>query len=231
MITMIEEKKVVPIRAQDEPEPAPVSTEPEPAPVSIAKPGKFSLDKFKSKLGGGAGVDPLPGVLPVLRASEAKDFIRLHDDDAYWSPELCFVQVPIKGQQRDTLHLIDPELAALYLSPGEVIQHLLVLASKPHDNFFLCGVPSRNLENAYNQSNLAGCMEAKSHWVQIVSRRAENVEGYSIRRARDVDAFAAPNWPKQSLVELIEATFSGRMIETEDHPALLRKIGARQSMA
>jgi hypothetical protein len=38
------------------------------------------------------------------------------------------------------------------------------------------------------------------------------------------------NWPKQSLDQLIEVTFNGRMILTEDHPGLLRLIGARQSL-
>ena len=37
----------------------------------------------------------------------------------YWSPELCFVNVPIKGQKRDTLHLIDEDLAMRYLPSGE----------------------------------------------------------------------------------------------------------------
>ena len=35
--------------------------------------------------------------------------------------------------------------------------------------------------------------------------------------------------PEQSLAELINVTFAGRMIESEDHPGLLRLIGARQS--
>ena len=41
----------------------------------------------------------------------------------------------------------------------------------------------------------------------------------------------SPNWPTQSLGELIGRAFAGRMIETEDHPALLRKIGAKQSLS
>ena len=46
--------------------------------------------------------------------------MRLHpDEDAYWSPELCFVNVPIKGQKRDTLHLIDEELAHAAISSGK----------------------------------------------------------------------------------------------------------------
>jgi hypothetical protein len=37
-----------------------------------------------------------------------------------------------------------------------------------------------------------------------------------------------PKWPTQSLDELIDKAFDGRQIDREDHPALLRLIGARQ---
>jgi hypothetical protein len=66
--------------------------------------------------------------------------------------------------------------------------------------------------------------------VQVESRKAEGVEGYKIDRARDQDAFPAPNWPKRSLEDLVMVTFAGRMIDHHDHPALLRLIGAKQSL-
>lgn len=71
--------------------------------LSIAKPSTFNLDKFKSKRGAAiANVGTLLTALPILRISEAKDFVRLHPDEAaYWSDELCFVNVPIKGQKHD----------------------------------------------------------------------------------------------------------------------------------
>jgi hypothetical protein len=71
----------------------------EPAPA-IAKPEGFSLDKFKSKRGAAlANVETLQTALPHYPIAHAKDFVRLHPDEAAcWSPELCFVNVPIKGQ-------------------------------------------------------------------------------------------------------------------------------------
>lgn len=73
--------------------------------MSIAKPS-FSLDKFKSKRAAAlANVETLLTALPHYNIAQAKDFVRLHPDEtAYWSPELCFANVPIKGQKRDTLH-------------------------------------------------------------------------------------------------------------------------------
>jgi hypothetical protein len=63
--------------------------------------------------------------------------------------------------------------------------------------------------------------------VQALSRRAEGVDGYRIKYARDVDAFAEPQWPPETVDDLILATFQGRMIDYEDHPGLLRLIGAK----
>jgi hypothetical protein len=55
--------------------------------------------------------------------------------------------VPIKGAKRDSLHLIDEDLAVLYLPSGKIQQFRLALATKPLDSFFLCRIPTRNLDN------------------------------------------------------------------------------------
>ena len=202
-------------------------------PNSIPKPSIFNLDKFKSKRASTvAGVDTLQAGLPHNKLAQAKDFVRLHpDEDAFWSPELCFVNVPIKGQKRDTLHLIDEELALDFLPSGKMLRFRLALATKPHDVFFLCEVPTRNEDNTWNASNLVACENAKTTWVQATSRKEEGVDGYKIAAARDPNAFPEPKWPVQSLADLIDKAFAGRMIDHEEHPALLRLIGAKQSVS
>jgi hypothetical protein len=141
------------------------------------------------------------------------------------------VNVPIKGQKRDTLHLINEDLAMRCLPSGRILRFRLVLATKPHDVFFLCHLPTRNADNPWNESNLLACEQGKRLWVQATSRKEEGVEAYKIDIARDHDAFPEPKWPAQSLADLIEKTFAGRMIDREDHPALLRLIGAKQSLS
>ena len=60
-------------------------------------------------------METLLTALPILPISQAKDFVRLHpNEEEYWSEELCFAIVPTKGT-RDTLHLIDEDLATQYL--------------------------------------------------------------------------------------------------------------------
>jgi hypothetical protein len=207
--------------------------EPSDPPLSISKPDvPFSLERFRTKHDVAAtGVETLLPPLPHMRIADAKDFVRLHPHKSYWSPELCFVSVPVKGQKKDTLHLIDEELAMQYLPSGKIQRFQLVLASKPYDIFFLCEVPTRNLDNLWNATNLEACEKAKTQWTMVSSRKEEGIENYKITPAKDRGAFPESKWPAQSLTTLIERTFAGRIITTEDHPALLRLIGAKQSVS
>src|SRR5262245_62888749 len=92
------------------------------APISIAKPNAPDLDKFKStRRPTLAGVETLLTALPHHSLPEARDWTRLHPNEAeYWSPEYCFVHVPIKGQKRDLLHLIAEDLAMQYLESAGI---------------------------------------------------------------------------------------------------------------
>jgi hypothetical protein len=199
-------------------------------PLAIAKPSGFNLDRFKSKRASAlANVQTLLPGLPHHKIADAKDFVRLHhDDENYWSSELCFVNVPILGQKKDLQHLIEEDLAMQYLPSARIIRHRLALAAKPYNKFFLCHIPSQNLDNTWNETNLRACIEAKRLWAQATSRSEEAAEGYVVTFARDADAFPEPEWPTQSLAELIETGFAGRLITEADHPALLRLIGASQ---
>src|SRR5215471_12530277 len=69
--------------------------------VAIPKPPEeFSLERFRSKRDPSIGsVETLLTALPHHPIAQAKDFVRLHPDPAYWSPELCFVSVPVKGMK------------------------------------------------------------------------------------------------------------------------------------
>lgn len=201
--------------------------------VSIAKPSAFSLDKFKSTQSAAlTNVEILLPGLPHHTIKEARDFVRLHPDEAnYWSSELCFVNVPIKGQKRDTLHLIVEELAMRHLPPALIQRFRLALATKPYDHFFLCHVPTRNLDNKWNETNLDCCVRAKTHWIMAASLYDSGVEGYKGEKARNPDAFPPPKWPIETLSEMIGKAFDARIIDSETHPGLLRLVGDKQSMS
>ncbi len=216
----------------------PSNTEPEPEPepekLAIAKPTAGSkLERFKSKRKPTVeNVQTLLTALPHYRIAEARDFVRFHpNEDLYWSSEFCFVTVPIQGQKRDLLHLIDEELGMQYLPSKKIQRFRLALATKPYDKFFLGHVPSQNLDNKFNETALRACLEAKQLWVEVTSRKEEGIDEYKINLARNQKAFPEPKWPSQTLDELIEVTFNGRQIEDDNHPALLRLIGDVQSLS
>ena len=112
------------------------------------------------------------------------------------------------------------------LASKKIQRFRLALASKPNDVFFLCHVPSQNLDNAWNDTNLQACVEAKERWTQGTSRKAEGVEGYQISYRQERGGLPrsrngrARHWSK-----LIEVTFANRMIFDEQHPGLKRLLG------
>ena len=189
-----------------------------PAPVtSIAKPSKGSLlDKFKSKRPPTiAGVQTSSESYPILRMAEVKDFFRLHpDEELYWSDELCFVRVPILGQKKDLLHIIDEDLAVKYLSSGKILRFRLALATKPHNAFFLCHLPTQNLDNSWNTSVEQAAEKAKRQWTEVTSLKAAGKDYYKITHAEDADAFPDPTWPGEPLDVIIVNAFA----ESHDRP-------------
>jgi hypothetical protein len=118
----------------------------------------------------------------------------------------------------------------MHLAPKQIKRFALCLASKPHDVFFLCEVPTQNVDNSYNRTALRAIEEARQKWLQALSRRDEGVDEYQIRYARDNDAFPEPKWPNQSIYDLLGVTFNGRTIERPDDAALLRLTVAKQQL-
>ena len=164
----------------------------------IEKPSAFNLNKFKSKQAAAmANVETLQtGLAASTRSPQAKDFVRLHpDEETYWSPELCFVNVPIKGQKRDTLHLIDEDLA-LQLPAEREDSCASAWHWRPSPTTSSSSATSRPERGQHvERKQPAGCEQAKTLWVQATSRKEEGVDAYKIDLARDADAFPEPKWP------------------------------------
>ena len=198
--------------------------------MAIPKPAAFDLDQFACD-GPAMGVKRLPMALPVRKFSDLRDFGRLHPDDAYWSKPLALVGIPVKGQRHKVPHLIRSDLAEKHLPARLINRRRLALGTDPEGKLFLCEVPCDNLDNAWNKSNLDACEYAKTRWVRADSKNDVGLEGYEISFPLSTKAFREPEWPAQPLSELIGIAFKDRAIMSDDHPALLRLIGAEQQQA
>jgi hypothetical protein len=210
------------------------ASEPEPLSIEKPPPGEI-LARFKTKRSPDERIQTLLPALPHLKISDAKDYVRLHPDDAYWSDEYCFVMIPVPGLKDSVPHLLASDLAETR-PPGSLQYFRLALASKPHNQFFLAHVPSRNLDNEWNRSNLEACVAARTSWKQVISRKSEGLEGYLIKPTEselrgEGDPFPQPNWPTESLDALVAKTFDGRMILDRESPAWRRLVGLRQKLS
>ena len=198
-------------------------TEPgeEVVPLKIVKPAAGFMEKFRSKRPPTiAGVETLLTALPTTedRRRQRLGPACIRRKRTIGRCELCFVSVPIKGEKRDMLHLIDEEIAVQHLPAKKIKRQRLALASKPHDIFFLCIVPSQNLDNSWNATALRPARKPRRCGCRLPRARLEGVESYKIDYARDPDAFPDPKWPSRTLDELIEVTFRNANIDTDDHP-------------
>src|SRR5258708_39177039 len=154
-------------------EPAKTEAKPNGPGTGTAKPPAYDMKRFLSKTPDTiAKVGVIPAILPQYRIADANDFVRLHPDrENYWSGELCFVDVPIPGMRDNVSHLIDEAIAMRHLDGGLIKRRKLALAAKPHDRFFLCQVPSQNLDNDWNRGAIEACEIATQRWTWPTSRR------------------------------------------------------------
>jgi hypothetical protein len=188
------------------------------------------LSRFEAKTTADiAGVKTLLTGLPVLKPGEIKDYFVLHPGEGWWKrPPYCFIDVPVIGVAKSILHLIDEGIAKRNLDAEDFFRFRVVLGSKPYDVFFLCRVPTENLDNPWNETALLACEQAKNGiWTKVISEKKSGNERYKIRKSEDPDAFPEPDWPSQTPDKLITATFKGKMILDDHHPALARKVGRK----
>jgi hypothetical protein len=176
-------------------------------------------------------VDIKPAALDILRVGEVGDYLRVSpDEEKHWSHPLCFVNVPIEGVHRGTVHMITQHLAEQFLKPKQIKRMRLALATKPEQgSYFLVEVPCVNMDNGFNRTAAEGLIKCKTLWMYASSLKDKRTGNsrYHFEPATDQDFVNAPIWLDPSINELILITFEGRIIRTADDPALLRLRGMR----
>lgn len=124
--------------------------------------------------------------------------------------------------ERET-YLLTPE-ALSGLDPKLARMSVLTLALDRLGNPFLWETRQPDVagnDNPWAESMRIALAEGKKRWVRVVANQALGA----------YDLFVAPGdlpdpvWPKYQLGEMLKAAFGGRIIDSPDHPVLLRLRG------
>jgi hypothetical protein len=120
-------------------------------------------------------------------------------------------------------YLLTPD-ALCGVDPKLVRMSVLTLSVDRMGNPFLW--ETRQPDVAGNDTDWAESMrialsEAKKHWVRVVANMAMGAYDLFVAPGD----LSEPEWPKYSMGELLKAGFSGRIIDSPEHPVLLRLRG------
>lgn len=165
---------------------------------------------------GGTGGIKLP-TKPSFGKLSSNRFSRVHPGDEYKFP-IYVVSDKESGED----YLATPEMAQ-YL--GKMAQPKILRLAVDS-----AGTPKIIAQPIVDQSArvtlwtttmLEAIERAENEWVRIESNM-EAQQYFVIVAANDL---GEPNWPNQTMAQLIEAVFAGRIISNEDHPLIQQLQG------
>ena len=163
-----------------------------------------------------ADVKPILATVPVRKPGR-QDYIRVHAAEDYL---LTTALLELK-EERET-YLVAPALRHELF--GELIPVTIFTAINRQGVVFLwpCRLPDETgRSNPWHESALEAAERAKSKWTRIAADMS--LGAYRIWEASD--QLPEPEWPEQSLRDLLEIAFKGRYISTIDHAILKRLRG------
>ena len=163
-----------------------------------------------------SGVKKLLTTVPV-RKPNRQDFVRVHPDSSY---VLDTMLLNLK-EERET-YLVAPSFW------DEISQELtftrLALAANRQKVIFLWQLrlpDSSGKTDAWSLSALEAFEEAKSRWVRVSANMS--LGAYEIYEA--LGELSEPEWPDESMTEIVRIAFRNSFIDSYDHPVLRRLRG------
>ena len=164
-----------------------------------------------------ADVKPILATVPVRKPNK-QDYVRVHPSEDY---QLTTALLELKDERRET-YLIAPGL--MHELFGELVPVTISTAINRQCVVFLwpCRLPDETgRTNSWHESALEAAERAKSKWVRVQADMS--LGAYRIWEARG--DLPEPEWPEQSLRDLLSIAFKGRYVDSLDHPVLKRLRG------
>ena len=163
-----------------------------------------------------SGVKKLLTTVPV-RKPNRQDFVRVHPDSSY---VLDTMLLNLK-EERET-YLVAPTFWDEI--PQELTFTRLALAANRQKVIFLWQLrlpDSSGKTDAWSLSALEAYEEAKRRWVRVSANMS--LGAYEIYEA--LGELSDPEWPEESMDEIVRIAFRNSFIESYDHPVLRRLRG------
>ena len=163
-----------------------------------------------------SGVKKLLTTVPV-RKPNRQDFVRVHHDSSY---VLDTMLLNLK-EERET-YLVAPSFREEI--PQELTHTRLALATNRQKVLFLWQLRlpgSSGKTDAWSMSALEAYEEAKKNWVRVSANMS--LGAYDIYEA--LENLSDPEWPDESMDEIVRIAFRNSFIDSYDHPVLRRLRG------
>jgi len=163
-----------------------------------------------------SGVKKLLTTVPV-RKPNRQDFVRVHPDSSY---VLDTMLLNLK-EERET-YLVAPTFWDEI--PQELTFTRLALAANRQKVIFLWQLrlpDSSGKTDAWSLSALEAYEEAKRRWVRVSANMS--LGAYEIYEA--LGELSDPEWPEESMTQIINIAFRNSFIDSVDHPVLRRLRG------
>ena len=163
-----------------------------------------------------SGVKKLLTTVPV-RKPNRQDFVRVHPDSSY---VLDTMLLNLK-EERET-YLVAPSFRDEI--PQELTHTRLALATNRQKVIFLWQMrlpDSSGKTDAWSMSALEAYEEAQRNWVRVSANMS--LGAYEIYKP--VGNLSDPEWPEETMTEIVRIAFRNSFIDSYDHPVLRRLRG------
>jgi len=183
-----------------------------------ASPTQLEISSYRiaPNYGETLGSRKLLSVVPVGRPTKGK-FFRASPDPA--NSIDVFV---LEDKVDTTFHLVSPHVAEVL---GDLVRAAtLHLAIDRADNPFLIPVPfpaENGQRNPWHESLLRAIQVAREQWVRLVADKSVGIYQVYVAQGN----LPEPKWPELTTDEIVRIAFTGRLIDSMEHPKVQSALG------
>jgi hypothetical protein len=155
---------------------------------------------------------------PEVREPRKREYLMVHPT---YSRVATVVEYALPGTMERGYYLATGRMKALIEEEDLRVVRLVLCQSLQTRAWFIWPVKldRDGKENAWNRSTERFVTDAKTRWARRVNRKTE----YGTKFAPgDHDP---PTWPKQTWKEILQEAFTGRVIDSREHPVFLALEG------